>query len=381
MADGNVGRPKVTVDKEQLEILRSLHMTWQAISLIMGVSVKTLQRRASEYNIKRFSSITDRELDIIMTNCLEDFPHAGQVMLQGLMTSLALHIPRERLRHSLQRVGLRNSIAPVITRRTYSVSGPNALWHVDGNMKMIRWRLVIHAGIDGHSRLITYIHCSDNNRADTVLESFLNATYEFGIPSRVRSDNGGENIRVWEFMEQVRGYDRGSYITGSSVHNTRIERLWRDVYQAVTSTYIAVFSELEDQNILDPLNDTDLFCLHYVFLPRINASLHSFQMAWNNHPLSTENNRSPIQIYMVDSLESDLFRDSLSVNLPQHVDSDQSDNSSELEFNTITVPEISSPLNENNLNYLRVAIDPLRNSSNHGMDIYTDCIQTVFQLM
>ena len=86
MAEGNVGRPKVTVDKEQIEILRSLHMTWQDISLIMGVSIKTLQRRASEYNIKRFSSITDAELDIIITNCLEDFPHAGQVMLQGLMT-------------------------------------------------------------------------------------------------------------------------------------------------------------------------------------------------------------------------------------------------------------------------------------------------------
>lgn len=379
MAEGNVGRPKITVDKEQIEILRSLRVTWQDISLMMGVSVKTLQRRASEYNIKRFSSITDGELDIIMASCLEDFPHAGQVMLQGHMTSLALHIPRERLRHSLQRVGLRNSMAPVITRRTYSVSGPNSLWHVDGNMKMIRWRLVIHAGIDGHSRLITYIHCSNNNRADTVMESFLNATYEFGIPSRVRSDNGGENIRIWEFMEQVRGHDRGSYITGSSVHNTRIERLWRDVYEAVTSTYIAVFSELEDQNILDPLNDTDLFCLHYVFLPRINASLHSFQLAWNNHPLSTENNRSPIQIYMVDSLESDLFCDSLSVNLPQRVDSDQSDDSSE--SNVITIPEISSPINENDLNYLRVAIDPLRNSSNHGMDIYMDCIETVFQLM
>ena len=110
---------------------------------------------------------------------------------------------------------------------------------------MIRWRLVIHAGIDGHSRLITYIHCSDNNRAETVMELFLYGTHQFGIPSRVRSDKGGENVRVWEFMEQVRGYNRGSYITGSSVHNTRIERLWRDVYEAVTTTYIAIFTELE----------------------------------------------------------------------------------------------------------------------------------------
>lgn len=331
---------------------------------MMGVSVKTLQRRARDYNIKRFSAITDRELDIITANCLEDFPNAGQVMLQGHMISLELRIPRERLRQSLQRVGLRNSLTPVITRRTYSVSGPNALWHLDGNHKMIRWRLVIHAGIDGHSRLITYIHCSDNNRAETVMELFLYGTHQFGIPSRVRSDKGGENVRVWEFMEQVRGYNRGSYITGSSVHNTRIERLWRDVYEAVTTTYIAIFTELEDQGILDPLNDTDLFCLHYVFLPRINASLHSFQQAWNNHPLSTENCRSPLEIYMIDSLENGLFHDSLSMNLLQ--DEDHSDDGSEYsESDVIAIPEITSPLNENTLNYLRATVDPLQISSNH----------------
>ena len=379
-AEGSTGRPRITVDKEQIEILRSLRITWEEISLMMGVSVKTLQRRARDYNIKRFSAITDRELDIITGNCLEDFPNAGQVMLQGHMISLELRIPRERLRQSLQRVGLRNSLTPVITRRTYSVSGPNALWHLDGNHKMIRWRLVIHAGIDGHSRLITYIHCSDNNRAETVMELFLYGTHQFGIPSHVRSDKGGENVRVWVFMEQVRGYNRGSYITGSSVHNTRIERLWRDVCEAFTTTYIAIFTELEDQGVLDPLNDTDLFCLHYVFLPRINASLHSFQQAWNNHPLSTENCRSPLEIYMIDSLENGLFHDSLSMNLLQ--DEDHSDDGCEYsESDVIAIPEITSPLNENTLNYLRATVDPLQISSNHGIDLYRHCVHVVCQLI
>ena len=42
-------------------------------------------------------------------------------------------------------------------RRVYSVPGSNYLWHIDGNHKMICYRLVVHGGIDGFSRLITYL--------------------------------------------------------------------------------------------------------------------------------------------------------------------------------------------------------------------------------
>ena len=150
-------------------------------------------------------------------------------------------------------------------RRAYSVPGPNALWHVDGNHKMIKWRLVIHGGIDGF---------------DTVTACFLRATEEYGIPSRVRSDHGGENVGVWRFMEEVRGRDRSSYIAGRSVHNTRIERLWRDVYTAVTTTFVSIFQYLEAQDILNAENESDLFGLHFVFIPRINASLEGFRRAW-----------------------------------------------------------------------------------------------------
>ena len=46
--------------------------------------------------------------------------------------------------------------------------------------------------IDGYSRLVTYLQCSDNNRADTVHKLFIEACREYNVPSRVHCDFGGE---------------------------------------------------------------------------------------------------------------------------------------------------------------------------------------------
>ena len=55
---------------------------------------------------------------------------------------------------------------------------------------------MIHAGVDGYSRLLVFIRCSTNNRAETVLNLFLSGVSHYGLPSRVRTDKGGENVRM-----------------------------------------------------------------------------------------------------------------------------------------------------------------------------------------
>ena len=79
---------------------------------------------------------------------------------------------------------------------------------------IFRWRFVIHSGIDGFSRMIVFMECSTNNRASTVCTLFRNAVHTSGLPSRVRSDKGGENADVaWLMLSHpLRGPGRGRKI-------------------------------------------------------------------------------------------------------------------------------------------------------------------------
>ena len=108
-----------------------------------------------------------------------------------------------------------------ISRRTYSVAGPNSLWHIDGHHNLVCWRLVVHGCIDGFSRLITYLQCATNNTSQTAFDLFWKATRQFGIPSRVRSNKGNENYKVCYYMIATQGTGRGSHVAGSSTHNHR----------------------------------------------------------------------------------------------------------------------------------------------------------------
>ena len=244
---------------------------------------------------------------------------------------------RARLRSSIGRVRGHRSTHTPICRRVYNVPGPNCLWHANGNHKLIRYRFVIHAAIDGFSRLLTFINCANNNTADRVLEQFLKGTAEFEVPSRLRTDKGGENVGLWRYMEHVRGEGRSSYITGSSVHNCGIERLWRDVRSNVLVTSSTIFHGLEDAGVLDPDNQTDLFCLHYIFTPRINESLKTFQQVWNSHSLSTECNWSPLQLFTAFSLGSALFTNEVSVD-PQTYGIDYEETSDDEDLQPVNFP-------------------------------------------
>ena len=228
-SSNSIGRPRLLFSLDLVELLHGAGYKVAEICYFLGVSRTTLWRVLKESNVslQRFTDISDVNLDRIILAFKTNHPHCGFSMVQGHLSTISIKVPRRRIRESLQRIdllGVQHQWHEAIHRRVYRVPGPNSLWHIDGHHSLIRWRMVIHGGIDGYSRMIVFLHSSTNNQSETVFSLFPEAIEMFNVPSRVRSDKGGENVCVCEFMIAYRGLARASHIAGASVHNQRIER-------------------------------------------------------------------------------------------------------------------------------------------------------------
>ena len=161
---GSRGRPRIVVNVEEVELLRSAGYTWEEIAEIMAISRATLWRRLNELNIplSKYSDITDRDLDVMVEGIQQANPTVGLVMLQGYLSSQGVTIQRRRLRESVMRINpvRMTRWQHVLSRRSYHVPGPNSLWHIDTHHSLIRWRCIVQGGIDGYSRMVVYLSCS-----------------------------------------------------------------------------------------------------------------------------------------------------------------------------------------------------------------------------
>ena len=145
-------------------------------------------------------------------------------------------------------------------------------------------------------------------------------------------------------------------LIGKSIHNQRIERHNRALNEQVISVFKNEFYQLESEGVLDVNNESDIFCLHYVYFKQfLNLLLIIVTV-------STEGNYTPEQLFWGNLHLSERQHDhqpehQLQPNIEQLVDSD---------LPHAIVPDIPNPLSESVMEGLE---ELLRSLSDRGMDM------------
>lgn len=137
-----------------------------------------------------------------------------------------------------------------------------------------------------------------------------------------------------------RGTGRHSVLTGRSVHNQRIERFWRDLREGIIDFYKNLFGTLENDYYIDFDDPVMIFCLHYLFLPRINQDLKEYIEIWNSHKIRTAGNHTPYQLLLLNTDRS------AALDIPEDhmIEGDQEGDEYEDDYEQVVLPPINSPL-------------------------------------
>ena len=74
--------------------------------------------------------------------------------------------------------------------------------------------------------------------------------------------------------------------------------MWRDVRKEVIRYYMTLFASYERERL--EIDDVwHIFTLKYMFMPRIQEQLNEFKSNWNDHPLESEHNCTPLQLILI----------------------------------------------------------------------------------
>ncbi len=149
------GRPCLVIDIDEVMLLRTMNFNWVTIAEMYGVSRSTLYRKCKEAGVHDFEKcqlVSYSELHPIVVKIKGDFPDIGERLLSGMLRAKNIRFSRETLRsiiHDTDPINTSLRWNVKISRRTYSVPGPNSLWHI-GTYNYIKCSYIVMVRLLNH---------------------------------------------------------------------------------------------------------------------------------------------------------------------------------------------------------------------------------------
>uniref|UniRef100_A0A3P9HXU2 Integrase core domain-containing protein n=1 Tax=Oryzias latipes TaxID=8090 RepID=A0A3P9HXU2_ORYLA len=146
------GRPVINIPFHAIERYLLHGIKVREIAEMFGVCRQTIHWRMNENGLRKsdmYSQLTEAELDAIVAEIQQSHPNTGYRMMKSFLQAKGMLVQITRVRDSLRRVDpigteVRAVANRTLRRRQYSVPAQNAMWHIDGNHKLIRierlWR-------------------------------------------------------------------------------------------------------------------------------------------------------------------------------------------------------------------------------------------------
>ena len=134
------------------------------------------------------------------------------------------------------------------------------------------------------------------------------AARENATPLQVRSDMGSTNRLLAKLTMLLYVASHHGHMGSRPAHDTRTESFWSEQKTMIKDHFLEQFRNLEHLRMPNTTNFFDIRSLHLVFIKATNYRIEEMMTCHNNNPMSSEYNKSPLQLYTISSSKHQSFQ-------------------------------------------------------------------------